>query len=84
MKNEKRETDEITEVIHYLWNNVDQAQIMDIVDFAFKTCLLKAKKAILERLYDYGVDSLEYDSAIDKSELKKWVEKAEEILSRLN
>lgn len=75
MKNET-----IDETIHYIWANIDQAQIMDIAEFAFKNCPLKIKKIILERLYDYGMDSLEYDSSVNKSELKKWIEQAEKIL----
>lgn len=79
----KEDEKEINEVICYLWEHVDQAQIMDLVDFAFKNCPYKAKKDILKDLYDYGVQSFEYDTlnlGTDKEEFAEYLKKADLII----
>lgn len=79
----KEDEKEIYEVIHYLWGRVDQARITDLVDFAFKTCPYKARKDILKILYNYSVQSLEFNTlnpGIDKEEFAEYLKKADLIV----
>ncbi len=76
----KSDQKEINEVMLGLWAAVDQAQIMDLIEFAFKNLPYKLKKDVLKNLYDYA----KYDSCksgvIGDEELEKLLERAEEII----
>ncbi|MBD5547534.1 MAG: hypothetical protein HDQ97_09060 [Lachnospiraceae bacterium] len=80
MKVTKSDHKEINEVIRHLWAAVDQAQIMDLVEFAFENLPYKLKKDVLKELFDYASQDGNKSGIIKPEELKEWLERAEKII----
>lgn len=76
----RKDQEEINEVILHLWAAVDQAQIMDIVTFAFTNLSYKLKKDVLKDLFDYAADEGNKSGVLSDDELKEWLERAEQII----
>jgi len=71
---------EINEVIIKLWGAVDQAQIMDLVEYAFKCCPYIIKKDILRHLYQYAKQDGCKSGVLSQDEIEEWLKKAEQII----
>lgn len=76
----KQDQKEINEVILTLWAAVDQAQIMDLVEFAFTNLPYKLKKDVLKDLFDYAMQEGNKSGILTHDELKQWLERAEQII----
>lgn len=76
----KQDQKEINEVILHLLAAVDQAQIMDMVNFAFTNLSYKLKKDVLKELFDYATSEGYKSGALPDDELKEWLERAEQII----
>lgn len=79
-KNSKQDQKEINETILHLWAAVDQAQAMDLVKFAFTNLPYKLKKDILKDLFDYAAQEGNKSGIMTDAEIKKWLERAEQII----
>lgn len=76
----KKDEQEINEVLLGLWASVDQAQIQDLVKFAFRSCPYHIKKDILEDLYDYAMQDSNLNEGFDMDEQLELLKRAELII----
>lgn len=82
----KRNAKEMNEIIVKLWGSVDQAPVMDIVEYAFVKCPYSEKRNILQELYDYALDSCEsgiLNPGVRKEELRELLDRAEKLMQEI-
>lgn len=69
---------ELGEMVCYMWNNADQAPLMDNVETAYKNCSQKAQMELLEIFTSHVKDNPQ--DWLDKPEyVRKAIEKAEKL-----
>lgn len=86
MGRKMRSRKEMDEVIAKLWASVDQAQIMDIAEYAFRKCPYREKRNILKELYDYAAGEHKLgilNPGVKKEELRELLDRAERLLGEM-
>lgn len=76
----KKDEQEINEVLLGIWASVDQAQVQDLVNFAFRSCPYHIKKDILKDLFDYAMQEGNINVGFDAEERLELLKRAELII----
>ena len=73
---------ETNDILLHLWAAVDQADVMDLVEFSFVNLPKRKKQELLKNLLDYASQDGCKSGIMPEEELSEWIDKARKILEK--